>query len=185
MATDQEGNNADFKELVKLMALGSKASFSYQPSDEEIILFLTKQVTLPKPKEGQTQIEAIPRDLKDDVCDILIEAEKSLPIKDKRVQGDASETGVVKFVQTLNDIEETRATYPVHNYIDNNTRVQVDCAIPFSSEIKFNLFVRDMRADANGHLSVIMKGAPERILNRCSNILINGKVVPFDGDLQA
>lgn len=29
MATCQEGQNPDFKELVKLMALGSKASFSY------------------------------------------------------------------------------------------------------------------------------------------------------------
>jgi hypothetical protein len=34
------------------MALGSKASFSYEPSDEDIILFLTKQGNLPKPKEG-------------------------------------------------------------------------------------------------------------------------------------
>jgi sodium/potassium-transporting ATPase subunit alpha len=100
------------------------------------------------------------------------------------VQGDASETGVVKFVQSLNDLEETRARYPVHNYIDNATRVQVDCAIPFSSEIKFNLFVRDMRADPNGHLSVIMKGAPERILNRCTHILVGGKVLPFDKERQ-
>ena len=45
-------DSSDFKELVKLMALGSKASFSYQPSDEEIILFLTKQGNLPKPREG-------------------------------------------------------------------------------------------------------------------------------------
>ena len=45
-------DSSDFKELVKLMALGSKASFSYQPSDEEIILFLTKEGNLPKPREG-------------------------------------------------------------------------------------------------------------------------------------
>ena len=85
MQTCDEGKSPDFKELVKLMALGSKASFSYQPSDEETILFLTKQGNLPKPKEGQTQIEAIPRELKDEVRDILIEAEHTLPIKDKRV----------------------------------------------------------------------------------------------------
>jgi len=39
-----------------------------------------------------------------------------------------------------------------------------------------------MRADTDGHLSVIMKGAPERILNRCSHILVDGKVLPFDKD---
>jgi hypothetical protein len=42
MLESHEANNADFKELAKLMALGSKASFSYEPSDEDIILFLTK-----------------------------------------------------------------------------------------------------------------------------------------------
>ena len=54
------------------------------------------------------------------------------------------------------------------------------CLIPFSSEIKFNLYIRDMNKD-NKHptrkednLMVVMKGAPERILKRCSKILING-----------
>jgi hypothetical protein len=42
MSESEEYKNPDFKELVKLMALGSKASFSYEPSDEDIILFLTK-----------------------------------------------------------------------------------------------------------------------------------------------
>lgn len=46
--------------------------------------------------------------------------------------------------------------------------------IPFSSDIKFNLFVRDMTADNKG-LVVYMKGAPERILTRCSKILIDGQ----------
>jgi sodium/potassium-transporting ATPase subunit alpha len=57
----------------------------------------------------------------------------------------------------------------------------VDCAIPFSSEIKFNLFIRDMSADnQDSELMVIMKGAPERILSRCSKILVNGIEQPFD-----
>jgi sodium/potassium-transporting ATPase subunit alpha len=42
-----------------------------------------------------------------------------------------------------------------------------------------------MRADTDGHLSIIMKGAPERILNRCSHILVDGKVIPFDEEQQA
>jgi hypothetical protein len=41
-----------------------------------------------------------------------------LPIEDKKVQGDASETGVVKFVQKLNDLEEVREKYPVHSFSD-------------------------------------------------------------------
>lgn len=58
--------------------------------------------------------------------------------------------------------------------------------IPFSSEIKFNLFVRDMDKnnknpkDKKQNLMVVMKGAPERILRRCSKILINGEEKEFD-----
>jgi sodium/potassium-transporting ATPase subunit alpha len=36
-----------------------------------------------------------------------------------------------------------------------------------------------MQAD-NGNLMVVMKGAPERILSRCSKILVEGREVPFD-----
>ena len=32
----------------------------------------------------------------------------------------------------------------------------------------------------NQNLCVFMKGAPERILNRCSKILVDGKEMPFD-----
>jgi len=57
----------------------------------------------------------------------------------------------------------------------------VDCLIPFSSEIKFNLFIRDMKTDSQTDgLMLIMKGAPERILKRCSKILIDEKEIDFD-----
>ena len=99
----------------------------------------------------------------------------------KKVQGDASETGVVKFVQPLMDIEDLRHSHPVFQYADRNTGGASEAAIPFSSEIKFNLYIRNMTADAKpgappspGDLQVIMKGAPERILSRCTKILVNG-----------
>jgi len=63
--------------------------------------------------------------------------------------------------------------------------------IPFSSEIKFNLFIRDMNAatknpqSADDNLYVIMKGAPERILNRCSKILVRGEERDFDEEFRA
>jgi sodium/potassium-transporting ATPase subunit alpha len=58
--------------------------------------------------------------------------------------------------------------------------------IPFSSEIKFNLFVRDMNkfnedpTASHDNLMIIMKGAPERILSRCNKILIQGEDRDFD-----
>jgi len=36
-----------------------------------------------------------------------------------------------------------------------------------------------MEKDINNNLCVFMKGAPERILNRCSKILIGGQEVDF------
>jgi magnesium-transporting ATPase (P-type) len=48
------------------------------------------------------------------------------------------------------------------------------------------MFVRDMNREVKNPktskdgLWIFMKGAPERILNRCSKILINGEVRPFD-----
>lgn len=45
-------NNSDFKELLKMMALGSKANFSYFPSDEEIVAYCKREGTLPSHKAG-------------------------------------------------------------------------------------------------------------------------------------
>jgi sodium/potassium-transporting ATPase subunit alpha len=62
--------------------------------------------------------------------------------------------------------------------------------IPFNSEIKFNLFIKDMnRSNRNpstkkDNLVVFMKGAPERILSRCNKILIQGQERDFDDDLK-
>jgi len=58
--------------------------------------------------------------------------------------------------------------------------------IPFSSEIKFNLTIRDQNKNVKhpnskeDNIIVFMKGAPERILKRCNKILINGEEKDFD-----
>jgi magnesium-transporting ATPase (P-type) len=59
--------------------------------------------------------------------------------------------------------------------------------IPFSSDIKFNLQIRDMNTSvvnpesSNDNIFVFLKGAPERVVNRCSTMLMDGDVeVPLD-----
>lgn len=53
------------------------------------------------------------------------------------------------------------------------------------------MFVRDMNEKvtdpktADDGLMLVMKGAPERILSRCSKILINGEEIPFDANAKA
>lgn len=84
------------------------------------------------------------------------------------------------------NVDDTRLAYPVFAYRQDDTIQEVQ--IPFSSEIKFNLFVRDMMR-SNQHpenidegLMVVLKGAPERVLNRCNKILIDGKEVDFNDE---
>ena len=63
--------------------------------------------------------------------------------------------------------------------------------IPFSSDIKFNLIIRNIgqfdysnypsKVVFNDEYCIYMKGAPERIIGRCAKILMDGeKVEPID-----
>lgn len=112
---------------------------------------------------------------------------------DKSVKGDASETGLLKFIVPLmlkefNDhkdypqegLEPYRAECPV---LCNQKGDNLPYEIKFSSDIKFNLMIRDMNKNvkkpttAEDNLTVFLKGAPDRVHVRCSHILENQKAV--------
>lgn len=124
----------------------------------------------------------------------LIDIENKKDLQKKNTQGDASETGLIKFVEPICGLEETRKAFPNYNYEmtseDGTSRTKVLASIPFSSEIKFNLQIRDCNVKETSpktkadNLVVYMKGAPERILKRCSKILINGEEVTYDEDMK-
>jgi magnesium-transporting ATPase (P-type) len=113
-----------------------------------------------------------------------------MPYIQRHCKGDASETGLVQFAQAVMDLDETRAKFPTYVF-KNESGKDTECLIPFSSDIKFNAFIRDMgnnqdtTAGQNNNLCVYMKGAPERILNRCSKILVNDEEVDFTDELRA
>ncbi len=87
--------------------------------------------------------------------------------------GDASESAMIKFVQDKKDIVQYRA---------ENEKIQ---EIPFNSTNKFQVSIHKLgNSDANPHL-LVMKGAPERILDRCDTVLMDGNVVPFTPALKA
>jgi sodium/potassium-transporting ATPase subunit alpha len=119
----------------------------------------------------------------------LIAAEKKMLYIHRHCKGDASETGLVQFAQAVQDLDETRGKYPTYTYKDAADK-DVECLIPFSSDIKFNLFIRDMNKDVSDganiddNLCVFMKGAPERILSRCTKMLVEGEEVDFTDDLK-
>lgn len=86
--------------------------------------------------------------------------------------GDASESAMIKFVQDKGDIEEARAANKVVK------------KIPFNSANKYQVHIHEMENRADNRL-ICMKGAPERIIARCSEVLIDGNVVEFTPELRA
>jgi len=115
-------------------------------------------------------------------------AEQGLLYTQRHCKGDASETGLVQFAQGIMDLDQTRLDNPTHVF-KNESGKETECIIPFSSDIKFNAFIRDVSGSTSGStdsaLSLYLKGAPERILNRCSKILINGEEQEFTEELKA
>jgi len=112
----------------------------------------------------------------------LITAEEKMLYTARHCKGDASETGLVQFAQAIMDLDQTRGKFPVHK-CKNSAGKETECLIPFSSDIKFNAFIRDMNpavekpTKIEDNLCIYLKGAPDRVLKRCNKILINGEEV--------
>lgn len=89
--------------------------------------------------------------------------------------GNASECAMIKFVQS-------ESNEPCDGYDVNSVRSShpVKYTIPFNSKNKYQVHVHE-KSSAGGHI-VLMKGAPERILDRCTHAVIGGKVVELSSD---
>ncbi|RLV98152.1 hypothetical protein DV515_00011065 [Chloebia gouldiae] len=97
--------------------------------------------------------------------------QENLPIMKRVVAGDASETALLKFSEViLGDVMSIRA---------QNKKV---AEIPFNSTNKFQLSIHETDDPQDKRFLLVMKGAPERILERCSTIMINGKEEPLDSE---
>lgn len=85
----------------------------------------------------------------------------------KECKGDASESAIIKFCHPNRDINEYRKSCP---------RV---VSIPFNSTNKWMLGICQQEDKSKSRI-LMMKGAPERVMDRCTHALINGVHVPFD-----
>jgi len=85
------------------------------------------------------------------------------PILKRETAGDASESALLKCCELMmGSVEQVR---------QRNPKV---CEIPFNSTNKWQLSIHETDESDNRYL-LVMKGAPERILDRCSTIMINGE----------
>jgi sodium/potassium-transporting ATPase subunit alpha len=89
----------------------------------------------------------------------------NVPILKREVNGDASEAALLKCCEL--------SIGHVMQYRQKHKKV---CEVPFNSTNKYQVSIheREDASDSSFHL-LVMKGAPERILERCSTILTNGE----------
>uniref|UniRef100_A0A8D0AQR9 Sodium/potassium-transporting ATPase subunit alpha n=1 Tax=Sander lucioperca TaxID=283035 RepID=A0A8D0AQR9_SANLU len=97
----------------------------------------------------------------------------SLPILKRDVAGDASESALLKCIElSCGSVRAMR---------DRNKKV---AEIPFNSTNKYQLSVHETEDPNDNRYLLVMKGAPERILDRCTTILVQGKEQPMDEELK-
>uniref|UniRef100_A0A671PBH2 Sodium/potassium-transporting ATPase subunit alpha n=1 Tax=Sinocyclocheilus anshuiensis TaxID=1608454 RepID=A0A671PBH2_9TELE len=96
-----------------------------------------------------------------------------LPVLKRETAGDASESALLKCIELCcGPVTEMREQYPKI------------AEIPFNSTNKYQLSVhKNPNSSESKHL-LVMKGAPERILDRCSTIVIQGKEQPLDDEIK-
>eukprot|EP00026_Physarum_polycephalum_P000379 Phypoly_transcript_00379.p1 GENE.Phypoly_transcript_00379~~Phypoly_transcript_00379.p1 ORF type:complete len:956 (-),score=147.84 Phypoly_transcript_00379:2153-4723(-) len=86
----------------------------------------------------------------------------------KLVIGDASEAALLRYVTKVFDVPEVRNEHP---------KV---LEIPFNSENKWQLSIHKKTSDPGAPFLLLLKGAPERVISRCSHIYINEEIRPID-----
>ncbi|XP_078512743.1 sodium/potassium-transporting ATPase subunit alpha-1-like [Lissotriton helveticus] len=100
-------------------------------------------------------------------------SQDTLPILKRSVAGDASESALLKCIELCcGSVKEMR---------EKNTKV---AEVPFNSTNKYQLSVHKNANPEESRYVLVMKGAPERILDRCSTILLQGKEQPLDEELK-
>uniref|UniRef100_A0A803TNZ0 Sodium/potassium-transporting ATPase subunit alpha n=1 Tax=Anolis carolinensis TaxID=28377 RepID=A0A803TNZ0_ANOCA len=98
--------------------------------------------------------------------------QENIPISKKDTAGDASESALLKCIElSCGCVKKMR---------DKSPKVT---EIPFNSTNKYQLSIHEPEDRPNGHV-LVMKGAPERILDRCSTILLQGQEAPLDEEMR-
>merc|ERR1711963_854473 len=91
--------------------------------------------------------------------------QSGVPVLKREVNGDASEAALLKCTElTTGDAMKQRA---------QNKKV---CEVPFNSTNKYQVSIHEDK-DRGGNYLLVMKGAPERILDRCSTIVVDGQEI--------
>merc|ERR1712180_18090 len=97
--------------------------------------------------------------------------QNEIPILKREVNGDASEAAILKCTELSKG-----------NVMDYRARNKKVCEIPFNSTNKFQVSIHEQEDKSDSRYLLVMKGAPERILQRCTSIIIDGTERPLTQD---
>merc|ERR1719411_2125261 len=97
--------------------------------------------------------------------------QNEVSILKREVNGDASEAAILKCTELTNG-----------NVMDYRAKNKKLVEIPFNSTNKFQVSIHETSDPDEKRSLLVMKGAPERILERCSTIVIDGTERPLTED---
>ncbi|XP_033758768.1 sodium/potassium-transporting ATPase subunit alpha-like isoform X1 [Pecten maximus] len=99
--------------------------------------------------------------------------QENVPVLKRECNGDASESALLKCVElSIGDVTGFR---------HRNKKI---CEIPFNSSNKYQVSVHETELPDDPRYLLVMKGAPERILDRCSTVFFNGKEIALDDNFR-
>jgi sodium/potassium-transporting ATPase subunit alpha len=95
------------------------------------------------------------------------QGQSGIPVLKREVNGDASEAAILKCTElSTTDVMGLRA---------KNKKA---CEIPFNSSNKYQVSIHEQ--DGKPGYLLVMKGAPERILDLCTTIVVNGQEIELN-----
>ncbi|KZT24017.1 aminophospholipid-transporting P-type ATPase [Neolentinus lepideus HHB14362 ss-1] len=163
LATDKTGTLTRNQMTVTNLWSGERMSSAFQSNNDEQE---TENFSFDKPGMSELVSNAsLNSRIKFDRTDV--------PFSERMILGDATETGLIRFAgRYLVDFDD---------YVRRNPKV---FEVPFNSTNKWALVIVN-KPHTDGSLTLYIKGAPERVLDKCSTYLKDGKVEPITDDFKA
>lgn len=110
---DYKRDDPNFLALCEAVVLGTYTVFNYDPTNDE-----AKQLYARIKKKAVASLEdyTLTKDEQSEMVARLKAAEKEMLYIHRHCKGDASETGLVQFVQAIYDLDDHRKKHPTHTY---------------------------------------------------------------------
>ncbi|TBU55204.1 aminophospholipid-transporting P-type ATPase [Dichomitus squalens] len=160
LATDKTGTLTRNQMTVTNLWSGLRMYSAFQ-SNNDTDTTETFAITAPGMRE-MVDIAALNSHVKFDKTDI--------PFEQRKILGDATETGLIRFAgKHIADYDQYQKQHP---------KV---FEIPFNSSNKWALVILE-KPHKTGILTAFIKGAPERVLAKCSTYLKDGQEIPITDD---